>query len=167
VSGKVGKRKRLQASERSPLQLVRDREPAVAWVDYPRIEPGVYDAYCKRAHWYWEPGFKRWTCILRFDVFSEGLQSSPQTIPIWFNGGPGDHPRAGRRSRYFAEWLRAKGGPPERQDRLSPRVFIRRMAKVKIGDTRSGGAPYTVVKQILEWTTGTPVYQSHSQGRHD
>jgi hypothetical protein len=41
------------------LRLVREEEPAVDWANYPRIEPRVYSAYCKKAHWYWDPGFKR------------------------------------------------------------------------------------------------------------
>ena len=131
---------------------------------YARIEPGVYPAYCKRAHWYWEPGFKRWTCILLFDVLSEHLHSSMGTIPMWMNGGNGDKPKAGRRSLYLPAWVKANGGPPARKDRLSPRVFVKRMARVRVADTLMGTIPYSVARQILEWSTGTPVNQSHSQG---
>jgi hypothetical protein len=146
-------------------QLVRESEPAVNWADYPRIAPGVYPAYCKKAHWYWEPGFKRWTCLLLFDVLCEGLQSSVGTIPMWMNGGNGDKPKAGRRTLYFPAWVKANGGPPPRKDRLSPHVFEKRMAIVRVADTLKGALPYSVVRQILEWSTGTPVNQSHSQGR--
>jgi hypothetical protein len=146
------------------LRLVKENEPAVEWGEYPRIEPGVYPGYCKRAQWYWEPGFKRWTCILLFDVLSECLQRPLGTIPMWMNGGNGDKPKAGRRTRYLPEWVRANGGPPARRDRLSPRVFAKRMASVRVADTVKGALPYSVVRQILEWSTGTPVNQSHSQG---
>lgn len=152
-------------SERSTLQLVRESEPAVMWADYPRIEPGIYPAYCKKAHWYRDPGFKRWTCIFHFDVFTEDQQVWLGKIPMWLNGGTGDKPRAGRRTRYLLEWFRANGGPPLRKDRLTPQVFIRRMARVRVADTR-GPIPYSVVREITEWSTGQPVNQSHSQGMH-
>ena len=152
-------------AELSALHLVPESELAVKWADYPRIEPGDYPAYCKRAKWYWEPGFKRWTCILLFDVLIEGQNSSLGIIPMWFNGGAGERPKAGRRTLYLPAWVKANGGPPARKDRLSPSVFVRRMARVRIGDTK-GPLPYSVVRQILEWSTGTPVNPSHSQGRH-
>jgi hypothetical protein len=153
-----------QASERPALHLVPETEPAVEWAEYLRIEPGDYSAYCKRAKWYWEPGFKRWTCILLFDVSKEGQNASLGTIPVWFNGGAGERPKAGRRTLYFPAWVKANGGPPARRDRLSPSVFVRRMARVRVNDT-NGPLPYSVVRQILEWSTGTPVNPSHSQGR--
>jgi hypothetical protein len=165
MSDAVSRRTRPQLSERGALKLVPRKEPQVAWAEYPRIEPGVYSAYCKGAQWYWEPGFKRWTGIVWFEVSRTGLGPS-DTIPIWFNGGSGDHPKAGRRSRYFAEWIRAKGGPPERKDRLSPWVFTKRMATVTIGDIKGKGSPYSVVREIMTWDTGKPVNKSHSQVRH-
>ena len=160
AAGKAHSQKRLGP------ELVNENEPAVTWADYPRIEPGDYPAYCKRAHWYWEPGFNRWTCILLFDVFAEGLQSSLGTIPMWLNGRDGEKPQAGRRTRYLREWVKANGGPPPRKDRLSPRVFARRMARVQVSDT-NGPVPYSVVRQILEWSTSQAVNHSHSQGRHE
>lgn len=153
-------------AEQPAIHLVPENEPAVQWPEYPRIEPGNYSAYCKRAKWYWEPGFKRWTCILLFDIFTEGQTRSLGTIPMWFNGGTGERPKAGRRTLYLPAWVLANGGPPARRDRLSPSVFVRRMARVKVGDTK-GPLPYSVVRQILEWCTGTPVNPSHSQGRHE
>jgi len=158
----MARRDRAVASaERPALHLVPENEPAVKWAEYPRIEPGVYPAYCKRAKWYWEPGFKRWTCILLFDILIE----RQITIPMWFNGGAGESPIAGRRTLYLPAWVKANGGQPTRRDRLSPSVFVRRMARVRVGDTKKGVIPYSVVRQILEWSTGTPVNQSHSQGR--
>ncbi len=43
----------------------------------------------------------------------------------------------------------------EPANRLSPRVFIGRIARVEVGDT-SGDAPYSVVRKILSWETGAP-----------
>jgi hypothetical protein len=128
-------------------------EPDVVWGDYVRLEPGNYQAYCKRANWYWDPSYKRWTCLLLFDVLATNLNDSLGTIPLWFNGGDKDKPRAGRRGLYLSEWVRANGGPPVRKDRLSPKVFIKRMAHIQVGDTK-GSMPYSVVRQILNWNTG-------------
>ena len=162
----MSRRDRAVASaERPALHLVAENEPAVKWADYPRITPGVYEAYCRRAHWYWEPAYRRWTCILLFNVFTEGLQSSSTEIPMWINGGGGITPKASRHTLYLPVWVKANGGPPGRRERLSPRVFEKRMARVRVGGTLRGAVPYSVVRQILDWSTGTPVNQSHSQGR--
>jgi len=163
VSSRAEKRTRPKQPERPRLQLVAVAEPAVSWSDYPRLTPGVYPAYCNFARWYRDPGFKRWTCLLRFKILEESLRGSLGTVPMWMNGGNGATPKTGRRTSYFPAWVKANGGPPVRKDRLSPRVFVQRMARVRIEDTKSGTLPYSVVREILEWSTGTPVNQSHSQ----
>jgi hypothetical protein len=144
--------------------LVTGNELAIDWQDYARIEPGIYPAFCCWAKHYRDPVFKRWTCLLRFDVLSVGLLSVIARVPFWMNLGGRERPHAGRRRRYFAEWVRANGGPPARHDRLSPQVFTARMARVEIGDTdpRKSPAPYSVVRKILEWDTG-PLAGSLSQ----
>jgi hypothetical protein len=148
--------------------LVPQTDPAILWRDYDRIVPGIYPAYCRWAKHYLDPGFNRWTCLLRFDVLSDDLMRVLATVPFWMNLGARDKPHAGRRKRYFKEWVRANGEPPARQDRLSPRVFTRRMARIEVGDTKSD-APYSVVRKILSWETGLAsghsVSKSHSQGR--
>jgi hypothetical protein len=137
-------------------------EPAIQWRDYDRIEPGVYPAYCRWAKCYRDPEFKRWTCLLRFDVLSDDLLRVLARVPFWMNLGAHDRPDAGRRKRYFKEWVLANGEPPLRKDRLSPRVFTRRMARVEVGDTK-GHAPYSVVRRIVAWETGAArVTQSSS-----
>ena len=145
-------RPKRQTSESAALQLARETQPSVDWPDYLRLVPGVYPAYCKKARWYWDNRFKRWTCILLFDVFASDLGTSLGTIPMWFNGGNGKTPKAGRCMLYFPAWVRANGAPPPRKDRLSPKVFEDRMAKLLVGDTK-GDAPYSVGRKILEWST--------------
>jgi hypothetical protein len=158
-------------AQRSGPRLVFRSQPdiEVQWDNYARLEPGEYPAYCRTARWYRDRQFQRWTCLLRFDVLSPDLLQTIATVPLWMNGGNGDTPRAGRRSRYFAEWIRAADGPPTKPDRLSSRVFIRRMARVRIRDAKSL-APYSVIDKIVAWDTGLPASQSvnksHSQGRH-
>ena len=132
--------------------LVRDAEPCVTWSDYPRIEPGEYPGYCRAAGWYFDPNFKRWVCHLSFDVLSTDLVDVIARIPCFLNGAEGKQPKAGRRSKYWAQWVRANGGAPSRSDRLSPQIFTRRMARVEVEDTLSL-APYSVVRRILCWET--------------
>lgn len=141
----------------------------VGWSDYPRIEPGTYTAYSRSARWYLDPNFKRWVCLLTFDVLSANLLHTFARVPMFLNGGAGAQPKAGRRSRYWAEWVHA-AGKPSRANRLSPQAFTRRVARVEVRDTE-GSAPYSVVCQILSWETGSllgqSVNKSHSQGRHE
>lgn len=137
--------------------------PNIKWRHYDRIEPGVYTAYCRLARTYRDPGYRRWTCLLVFDVFAAGLMDVVARVPLWLNLGSGEEPHAGRRRRYFREWVRANGEPPKRQDRLSPRVFTGRMAHVRVGDT-TGDASYSTVQEILGWDTGSP--RGHSVNIH-
>jgi len=127
--------------------------------EYPRIAPGNYEAYCRGGQIYRDPGYRRWTCLLRFDVLTEGGECIA-SVPMWLNLGGEAKPRASRRSFYFREWSKASGAPPARRGRLSPKVFARRIARVEVGDT-VGPYPYSVVRQILTWETG--LIESSSQ----
>ena len=146
-------------------------DPEIVWRNYPLIEGGEYPAYCKCAQQYWDPGFRRWTCLLRFDVLTDDLLTVITTVPCWLSLGKREKPRASRRGNYLREWVEANGGPPKRGDRLSPRVFTRRMARVEVGDTdlTKSPVPYSVVRRIVSWETGAnpghSVSKSHSQGR--
>jgi hypothetical protein len=141
---------------------------AIEWRDYPRIFPGQYSAYCAWAGKYYDPSFKRWTCLLRFDVLHENGIDVMARVPMWLSLGPGKKPRASRRGNYLKEWVEANCGPPARDDRLSPQVFVRRIARIEVGDTTKGPVPYSVAKKILRWETGksrNSVNKSRSQGR--
>ena len=116
-------------------QLVRNTELEIEWREYPRIEPGTYPAYCKWAKRYRDPAFRRWTCLQRWDVLKDDLLTVIATIPCWLPLGTREKPWASRRGKYLREWVRANGGPPEKRDPLSPRVFVRRMARVEVADT--------------------------------
>jgi len=141
------------------------------WREYPRIAPGVYRAYSAVAKFHYDKSIGRWVCFVPWDVLTDGLQLIAR-IPLWWNLGGGQKPRASHRSKYLKEWVRANGGPPARGDRLSPNVFAHRMAQVQVGDTdpNKSAVPYSVVRKIIEWETGASpghsVNQSHSQGRH-
>jgi len=153
--------------QKGPARKRRAEAPEIEWPDYPRIEPGEYRAYCRWGRQYRDPGFKCWRCLLRWDVLTEDSLTVIACVPQWFPLGSGEKPRASRRGKYLPEWIRAHGGPPVRGDRLSPRVFTHRMARVEVGDTE-GPAPYSVVRKIITWETGSPghsVSKSHSHGR--
>ena len=143
---------RQQRRKLSDALHARGTEPTIRWQDYPQVRPGTYCAYCCSTNCYWDRAFHRWTCMLRFKVFSENLSEVIATVPMWLSLGGNEEPRASRRGRFWAEWVRANGGRPDRVDRLSPRVFVHRMAQVEIADTR-GAAPYSVVRAIVEWRT--------------
>jgi hypothetical protein len=145
-------------------ECVTQVEQEIQWQDYDRIEPGAYPAYCRWAKRYFDRGFKRWTCLLRFDVLSSDFMQVIARVPMWLNLGAKDKPHAGRRRRYFAEWVRANGGAPHRTDRLSPDVFTRRIARVEVADTKSD-APYSKVSKILSWETGGSLSHLVTQSR--
>jgi len=55
----------------------------------------------------------------------------------WFLSlGSREKPHAGRRSLYWRAWIAASGRPPARRDRLSPQVFVKRQARIIVGDTQ-------------------------------
>jgi hypothetical protein len=153
-------------------KLVNESEPRVELPEYPRITPGVYRGYSAVAKFHFDRFFGRWVCFVRWNVLSDDLARLIARIPLWWSLGSGTRPRASRRGKYLKEWVRANGGPPVRGDRLSPKVFRHRMARVEVGDTDSSRSPvpYSVVKKIIEWETGPvrghSVSKSHSQGRH-
>jgi hypothetical protein len=123
----------------SRIQLGRRRRPPggaqIEWADYPRIAPGVYCAYSAVAKTYFDRGYRRWVCFVRWNVLSADGMRVVARVPLWWTLGDRERPHATRRSKYFVEWVRANGGPPIRGDRLSPKVFRRRLARVEIRDT--------------------------------
>lgn len=153
---------------RASPQLLPKLEPEITYDQYVRILPGNYLGLCKSAKVYRDKNYKRWVCLLRWDIIQSSSCFEPiaRGVPLFLNLGAQGKPHAGRRSRYFSEWIRANSGPPARGDRLSPTVFTRRVARVEISDTDSQ-APYSVVRQILAWETGAKksLSQSVTQSR--
>lgn len=132
--------------------------------DYARVAPGVYPAFTRKAKIYLDPGFKRWTCLILFDLLTSDLGSTIATIPMWLNvtDAKTGALRVSRRGKYFPTWCKANGDHA-RSDRMDPRVFRYRQASVKVGDNISV-SPYSVVKDILEWHTGVSCYSREDQG---
>ena len=138
-------------------QLVRGIEPEIVWADYPHIEPGEYPAISKLARTYFDRYFKRHICCVWFLV---AVGPRRVKLPYFLNLGTGDQPRAGRRGNYWLAWIQANDGRlPSRGDRLSPRIFEQRAARVLVADTkmnfRGDGnfQPYSVIKNVLSWET--------------
>jgi hypothetical protein len=73
---------------------------------------------------------------------------------MWYRLGDGETPRPSRRGKYLRDWVKANDGrPPAKGDRMSPKVFMRRIARVEIGDS-TGPVPYSIVRKIVNWETG-------------
>jgi len=131
-----------------------NRAPEIGCCLGTRVTPGVYSAYVAEAYRYRDSAYKRWTCIVQFDLL-DANQEVIARLPMWFNLGHGPKPHAGRKSKYFEAWARANGGqPPKRADRLPESVFLRRIAKVRVEEVKAV-IPYSIVREILEWETGT------------
>jgi hypothetical protein len=136
-----------------------EQEPEITWTHIPRIEPGVYPAYCRSAKLVRDGHYKRWYCAIQFDVLSDDLGEVLAELTLFLNIGDGEKPHAPRRSNYWQTWIAANGGPPQRKDRLSPRVFERRYARVSVGDTTQNFkqapiAAYSVVRHVVRWESG-------------
>jgi hypothetical protein len=151
-----------RGSERSKGRT-RKREAEIEWTYAPRIPPGEYQAISRKASQYFDKQFQRWVCAVQFDIVSDSLSMEAIAQLTWFmNLGRHPNPRAGRRSRYWVEWIRANGGPPKRGDRLSPRVFQGRAAIVRVEYTKKthdrgpveSELAYSVVRDVIEWQTG-------------
>jgi hypothetical protein len=135
-------------------------EPEIVFKYAVKIPPGNYEAYCRATSKYFDRQFKRWICAVQFDVMTGPLDETPRLT--WYLGlGNREQPRAGRRSRYWRAWVQANGGPPKRNDRMSPQIFERRYATVLVADTTKSfdghvraDESYSVIRDVLEWQTG-------------
>jgi hypothetical protein len=136
-------------------------ETEITWRHVDRIAPGEYRAYSRSAAVYRDPGFRRWVCAVQFDV----LDSAGGTIArlTWYlNLGTRGKPHVGRRSNYWIAWVKAHAREPKRTDRLSPTVFEKRYAEVRVRDTAKDhrqvavkqNEGYSVVGDVLNWETG-------------
>jgi hypothetical protein len=137
-------------------------EAQIDWEFVPRLEPGVYRAYCRTARTYRDRVFKRWVCSIQFDIFSGDLMNILGRLTLFLNLGSEDRPHATRRKKFWKQWTLANGAPPQRNDRMSPRIFTKRYALVRVADTTkdarqqvvADGHAYSVVTEVLEWETG-------------
>jgi len=121
---------------------------------YAHIEAGTYTGFCRAAQIYLDRGYGRWTCLLLFDLLRpESGDTIACDVPVWFALGSGKKASVSRRSKYFSAWILANGAPPRRDDRMSARVFVNRVAIVRVADTQ-GPSPYSKISAIIRWETG-------------
>ncbi len=137
------------------------RDPEVTWKTYDHIAPGTYPAYSRSARIVRDSHYKRWLCLVQFDILDDALVDSIAQLAWFLNLGHGEKPHAGRRSKYWSAWCLANGGHPLRNARLSPSVFLRRQATVVVEDvwrdhqgTVSTEAAYSKIELVLSWNTG-------------
>jgi hypothetical protein len=72
-------------------------DPGIEWREYPSLAPGDYSAYCRFAKNYRDPAYRRWVCLLLFDVLTDDLQTVIATVPCFLALGHGEKPYASRR----------------------------------------------------------------------
>jgi hypothetical protein len=139
-----------------------EREPDITWTHTPRIPPGEYSAYARSTKVYRDKQFKRWVCAVQFDVLTDSLTEVLARLTWFLNMGDREGPHAGRRGHYWLAWSLANGGPPTRKDRLSPRVFRGRNARVIVSNTTKDfrqsavgeERAYSVIRRVVRWETG-------------
>ena len=126
-------------------------EPEVTYHHADQFEPGEYLGNCRAANIHRDKGYRRWVCTLQFELRSKDLLKVLGRTSMFFNLGAGERPHAGRRGKYWTASVQANGGPPRRGDRLSPRIFQGRMARIVVGDVPEKF--YSVVREIRKWET--------------
>jgi hypothetical protein len=152
---------RALAERQARPELVKGSQPDIGWTPADRIEPGEYPAYSRFAKIYHDPQFKRWVCMVQFDVLNESLTHTLARLPWYLNLGDQEKPHAGRRTLFWEAWVTANGRQPLRSDRLSSAVFVKRYARVYVGDTVKDYrqkavnvvSAYSVIRRVIEWQT--------------
>lgn len=137
-------------------------EPDIEWRYCERIEPGEYPAFSRSATVYRDREFQRFVCAVQFDILDEARISVIAHLTWYMNLGSRNRPHAGRRGNYWRAWIKAnRGRLPVRKDRLSPRVFAHRHARVIVADTErdfqgvvNPESVYSVVRDVSCWETG-------------
>jgi hypothetical protein len=136
-------------------QLVQDGP--VCEQTYPLVAPGVYCGEVLSTTCHWDRRFGRWVVSLKFRIVAIEPPSEPGGDEIYclMNAGCGPTPRAGRRSHYWRYWTIANGGPPHRRQRMTSKVFLRRLFEIRVGTVESDFlqrpqiAEYSIVREIL------------------
>jgi hypothetical protein len=161
IDPKLAQSPQQSASSNLKPHLVRRIEPDISWHYAARIEPGEYVGRCRSARVY-RGNFHRWTCALQFDILSDSFLEVICPLSLFLNLGKKERPHVGRCSNYWSAWIAANGGPPKRNDRLAPRVFEGRYARVLVDDVtrdhkRISLPPdscYSIIRKVLAWQGG-------------
>lgn len=132
-------------------QLVSPIEPEISVTHYDHIPSGKYPAYARRARVYYDKPFRRWICVVFFDVLDASLTEVIAELAWFLNLGNGAKPHAGRRSNFFRAWVDALGRNPTRNDKIRPAIFTKRHATVAVRDAKTG---YSVIQGCVFETGG-------------
>lgn len=98
-----------------------DRDPA------PWVPEGQYLAFCKTAHKYRNPRFKREEIAVQFVLCD--CKWAGTTLTRYYSARTAGRPR----SNYYREWVIANQGvPPSRGDRMPSRKFTRKLFNVRV-----------------------------------
>lgn len=137
----------------------QQHRPMPTWngPDYFRVVPGVYTAFATRVRGpEWVRSYQRWAVLVEFELLAE---ADDVRVCMFLNlGRDARQPTVGRRSRYFAAWTAANGGPPTRGQAMDPSVFLDgQMYRVEVGDIakdsedeeKPESAVYSKVARIL------------------
>ena len=160
----------VKRAERPMPQIAR--EPEISYQRLDRLEPGTYSAYCRKAQTFRDRVYRRWICAVQFDVMSDDLLRVIGRVTLFLPLGSRERPHAGRRGKYWPTWVQANGCPPRRGDRLSPRVFEKRLARIAIRDVVTNHRDrkkrlqmeefYSVVEEVKSWETGPGKPTNHT-----
>lgn len=121
------------------------------------IPEGEYDAVCIKVEKSRYLGSEK-RLYVHFQIVDGEYQETQlfETFNINYQSFP-------RRSKYYTDWSIANGGLPKRRDRMSPKIFLKKVFRVKVRDVKplyeDGKAKpemfkYSVVDRIVEKVTG-------------
>jgi len=133
-------------------QNEEQREREYKWPIAPPTPSDLPDGEYLAAFRGGEPGqwFGQQKIRLRFEIFEPAAYAGIEVL--LFATLPN---RPSPRHKYYDLWVRANGGPPHRNDRMSPRAF-RGYWRVRIAWSvpKNGGHPMPQVMELLERTVG-------------
>lgn len=151
IAGSIGALQRETRLRTVPV-VDTDVAPVCGDVQYPRLEPGTYEAQCVHATIYRDPHFHAWKALLRFCLLPTG-----EEVCKFFHMGTEVKPKAGPRSEYRRAWIIANDAQPRRRQTMSARVFKDMIFEITVdyvtkrfdGTAHVDAAIYSTVKRIL------------------
>jgi len=149
-------------SKHAPMVGTKDHAP-IAEEFRIRIPPGEYDAICYKT----ETG-RSWGGRTDIYILFRIIGGSQDGTELFMACTYHPKQKLSLRYKYYQQWMLAKGAPPKKGERLSPKVFCHKMYRVLVRDTErkhSNGQPmadclqYSVVDSIIETQTGVPGHE--------
>ncbi len=138
-----------------------ENEAPIAEQPRPRIPASEYDAICYKT----ETG-RSWGGRTNIYILFRIIGGSQDGTELFMACTYHPKGKLSQRYKYYVQWTLAKGAPPKKGERLSPKVFCGKMYRVLVRDTQirhSNGKlmadclQYSVVDSIIETQTGIPM----------